>query len=178
MVFPRITDGGAHGPDMAVEVDTPEEAVSLVDDLVCQGIDFIKPYEMLRPEVFTALVQRAQHHHLPACGHLPIRMTIPEVLEVGQYDIQHLGGICAGIKYDCSINSQRLAVDRVAILDGCTHGESGVDLLIKILNSTEMDTRRTGSRSNRRLNPIICRERYLAYANFDNCCRPSRSGVD
>lgn len=136
--IPRITDGGAHGPDMAVEVDTPEEAVSLVDDLVCQGIDFIKPYEMLRPEVFTALVQRAQHHHLPACGHLPIRMTIPEVLEVGQYDIQHLGGICAGIKYDCSINSQRLAVDRVAILDGCTHGESGVDLLIKILNSTEM----------------------------------------
>lgn len=136
---PRITDGGDHGPDMAVEVCTPEEAVALVDDLVAQGVNFIKPYEMLLPEVFKALVQRAQHyHHLPACGHLPIRMTIPEVLEVGQYDIQHLGGICAGIKYDCSINSKRLAADRRAVLDGCAHGESGVDLLIKILNSTEV----------------------------------------
>ena len=136
---PRITDGGEHGPDMAVEVNTPEEAIDLVDTLVEKGIDFIKPYEMLRPEVFKALVQRTQqHHHLPACGHLPIRMTIPEVLDVGPYDIQHLGGICAGMKYDCTINSRQLSADRTAILDSCSGGERGVDVLMKVINATEL----------------------------------------
>ena len=121
-------------PNISVTVDTPYEANQLVDELVKQGIDFIKGYEMLRPEVFTALLQRAQAHQLQAAGHLPIRMTIPEVLAVGQYDIQHLGGVCSGMKYECVTNPQDLLDDRVAILDECTH-ENGVELVMKILKN-------------------------------------------
>ena len=125
-------------PNISVTVDTPCEANQLVDELFKQGIDFIKGYEMLRPEVFTALLQRAQTHQLQAAGHLPIRMTIPEVLAVGHYDIQHLGGVCSGIKYECVTNPQALLDDRVAILDECTH-ENGVELMMKILKATPVD---------------------------------------
>ena len=125
-------------PDISVTVDTPCEANQLVDDLVKQGIDFIKGYEMLLPEVFTALLQRAQTHQLQAAGHLPIRMTIPEVLAVGQYDIQHLGGVCSGMKYECVTNPQDLLDSRVAILDECTD-ESGVELAMKILKNIPVE---------------------------------------
>ena len=151
---PRIMEEDpVHGiPDMSVAVDTPEEATRLVDALIKKGVDFIKAYEMLQPEVFTALLRRAQAHQRQAAGHLPIRMTIPQVLEVGQYDIQHLGGVCSGMKFECVTNPQRLLADRVAILDkhlalktaeGSPLGktaegsppESGLELAKKILNT-------------------------------------------
>ena len=125
--------------DLSVAVDTPEEAKQLVDELVKEGVDFIKAYEMLRPEVFTALLEQAQSHKLQAAGHLPIRMTIPEVLSIGPYDIQHLGGVCSGMKYECVTNMEELLVDRVAVLDGCEE-EHGVELAMKILNTIPVDT--------------------------------------
>lgn len=132
---PRIADGGGHGPDISVEVNTSDEAILMVDALVKQGIDFIKPYEMLRPDVFNALVQRAQHYNLPASGHLPIRMTIPQALEAGPYDIQHLGGLCASMKYSSVNNAARILDDKIAILDTHEPGMCGADVAMRILSS-------------------------------------------
>ena len=119
-------------PNISVTVDTPCEAIQMVDELAKQGIDFIKGYEMLRPEVFKALLQQAQSHDLQAAGHLPIRMTIPEVLAIGQYDIQHLGGMCSGMKYECVAHPKAVLDERMTILDKRTD-ENGVDLVMEIL---------------------------------------------
>lgn len=134
-----IIDGAPHmAQGYGVEVNSPEEAVELVDALVEQGIDFIKLYEMLLPEVFSTLVERAQHyHHLPAAGHIPQRMTISEVLEIGRYDVQHLGGTGSGMKYDCVLDHYPMP-DRKAILDSRTPQQSGLDLLMKVGGATEI----------------------------------------
>ena len=126
-------------PDISVTVDSPEEARVLVDELVKHGIDFIKGYEMLRPDVFRALIKQAQNYDLQAAGHLPIRMTIPEVLAAGPYDIQHLGGVCSGIKYECALNSEKIFSDKVAILENRGE-EDGAELMMKILSSVPVDT--------------------------------------
>lgn len=128
---PQIVDG------MAVAVSSVEEATVLVDTLVEQGIDFIKPYEMLRPDVFKALVQRAHYHHRPAAGHVPMRMAMSEVLEIGHYDFQHLGGVCSGMRYDC-VQDQHPVPDRKALLEARAPDESGADLMMKVANATDL----------------------------------------
>ena len=133
-----IIDGAPHmAQSFGVEVNTPEEAVQLVDALVELGIDLVKPYEMLLPEVFKALIKRAQHHELPSAGHIPERMTISEVLDIGQYDLQHLGGTGSGMKYDCVLDHHPMP-DRTAILDARTPEESGLDLLLKVGGATHI----------------------------------------
>jgi len=100
----------------SVEVDTRKEAHQLVDTLVEAGVHFIKPYEMLLPEAFTALAERAKHHGLKLAGHTPISMTIADILEiVPDYDIQHLGGF-AGIKVECACHGELLHRQRTALL--------------------------------------------------------------
>lgn len=134
---PRILTGDPQYelPDISVAVDTPEEAISLVDELVKCDIDFIKPYEMLLPEVFKALLQQAQAHQLPSAGHQPMRMTIPQVLDIGQYDIQHLGGSCSCMSFECVTNPERLLADKLAILKTHKAEISGMELMNKIRNT-------------------------------------------
>ena len=138
--------------DISVCVDTPEEANNMVDALINCDVDFIKAYEMLQPEVFSALLHRAQTHQLPAAGHLPIRMTIPEVLDVGPYDIQHLGGVCSGMRFECSSNPQRLLFDKVSILDAHSPPESGLSLAMRVLK--EVPAKASEQDSNLRANLI------------------------
>lgn len=134
-----IIDGVPHlNHSISAEVDTPKEAVELVDRLVAQGIDFIKPYQMLRPEVFKALVQRAKYHNLPVAGHIPSRMNIPEVLqEVEQFDIQHITGNSTGLIYE-GIRDRHPVPNYTAMLDAEKAGTTGYDLLAKVLNATDV----------------------------------------
>lgn len=97
---PRISHGGPEKADISVEVNTPAEAIKMVDKLAKHGVDFIKPYQFLRPDVFKALVQRAQHYQLPLAGHIPSQMTIPEVLALAEYDIQHIAGNLVNVVFE------------------------------------------------------------------------------
>ena len=56
------------------QVATPEEARSMVRELHDQGVNFIKVYEMTRPEVFAALVETANELNLPIDSHVPLSM--------------------------------------------------------------------------------------------------------
>lgn len=115
---PLINSSPKWGNDKSVEADTAEEAFALVDKLVAAGVHFVKPYEMLTPEVFAAVIQRATHHGLRAAGHIPGRMTIAEVLDIlPNYDIQHLGGQCTGMKFDCARHAEQLHQQRNATFD-------------------------------------------------------------
>ena len=115
---PYINSSPAWGNPMSAEADTAEEAVALIDSLVEAGIHFIKAYEMLVPEVFEALIKRAKELGLKVAGHTPISLTIPEILDIyPQYDIQHLGGQCTGMKFECSCHAEQLHTERVDYLN-------------------------------------------------------------
>ena len=133
-------DDARHGlPNMSVVASTPEEAFHIVDELADSGVDFIKSYEMLLPEVFKTILQRSQQRTLKNAGHLPIRMTIPQVLDQGDIDIQHLGGMCSGMKFECMIDSEAAFERRVSVLDDPLGSSNGLDLMMKILSLEPID---------------------------------------
>ena len=127
-------------PDISVAVDTPEEASALINELIASKVDFIKTYEMLRPDVFKVLVEQAQSVSMRVAGHLPMLMTISEVLEICQYDIQHIvGGNCSGMAFECTQNQKELMIERVSIMDKITVGMSGTDVARKIISSAALN---------------------------------------
>lgn len=125
---PRLNDGKLVKGDLGVEVNTPEEAIAMVDKLAESGVDFIKPYQFLRPEVFKALVTQARHHGLPLAGHIPSRMTIAEVLALTPYDIQHIAGNMNNVVFD-GVKGAIALPDRTAILAERHGNDSAADLL-------------------------------------------------
>lgn len=98
----RIYDGhSASNPDLSIGVSTPEEAAYSVDALAAAGVDFVKAYEMLSPETFRAVVNRAEYHDLPVSMHIPLTMSVSEAIEAGANDMQHL----RNLEFDCARNA-------------------------------------------------------------------------
>ena len=117
---------------MSAEVDTKEEAFELIDKLAAAGIHFVKAYEMLLPEVFKAIVERVKQHGLKVAGHIPISLTVKEVLEVEpHYDIQHLGGGSgSSMRFDCACFGDQLHLERKGIMESNrVRAETGVEVL-------------------------------------------------
>jgi cytosine/adenosine deaminase-related metal-dependent hydrolase len=70
-------------------VSTAEEARAAVAELAEAGVDCIKPYDNLEPEVMHAIADAAREHGLPIVGHVPLRALIDTA---GVQDVQHLTG--------------------------------------------------------------------------------------
>lgn len=99
-------------PEIAVTVTSPEEVVQQVDRLVAQGVDLLKAYEMLSPEAFRALIDRAREHGLPVTGHVPLSMTVAEAAEAGLRSMEHT----RNIEMACSSEQQSLFDERQKML--------------------------------------------------------------
>jgi imidazolonepropionase-like amidohydrolase len=67
-------------------VATPSEARSAVEDLVAQGADCIKAYNMLTPDALAAITLAAAEADLPVIGHVPHSVPFEEA---GLVDLQH-----------------------------------------------------------------------------------------
>src|SRR5690606_22158142 len=93
-----------------------------------RGVDFIKLYEMMRPEVFAAAAQRAHQRGLQVVAHVPIRMTTSAALEAGLDEIEHL----RGLEFDCARDPERLLSQRVAIMDAHESESGGAQLRRKV----------------------------------------------
>ena len=97
---PQVYDGTpARFPDISVGIETEDEAISEVDRLADAGAHFIKTYEMLKSQVFRALVRRATERGLPVTSHVPLSMTVTDVARAGVRGMEHLRNIglsCAG----------------------------------------------------------------------------------
>lgn len=67
-------------------------------------------------------------------------MTIPEILDLGQYDIQHIvGGSCGGMGFECSEQHEQLMADKLAILATADPEVSGTDLMNEIIRTADLD---------------------------------------
>ena len=74
-------------------VTTPDEARKAVDSLARRGVNFIKAYEMLRPEVYTALAEQSKVRRLPFAGHLPLMVSAEDAVRAGHKSFEHLRGL-------------------------------------------------------------------------------------
>ncbi|MEQ8858885.1 MAG: amidohydrolase family protein [Pseudomonadales bacterium] len=74
-----VYDGASAGqPQLGIGVASPAVAERRVADLAAAGVDFIKIYELVTPEVFAALVAAAGQRGLPIAAHVPLTMTADE----------------------------------------------------------------------------------------------------
>ena len=105
-----VYDGDGR-PEIGIAVPTAEAAARIVSELKDQGVDFIKIYEMVRPEVFDALVAAAATAGLPIDSHVPLALRAREAGP--QVDsIEHL----RNIEMDCAANAADLHGERLQLL--------------------------------------------------------------
>ncbi|MDH3208705.1 MAG: amidohydrolase family protein, partial [Gemmatimonadota bacterium] len=82
-----------------------------VERLASAGVDFLKIYEMVTPEVFAALVEEARARGFPIDGHVPLSMRAREVGPQVQ-SLEHL----RNIEMDCAADPERLLAERRRLL--------------------------------------------------------------
>ena len=103
---PVVYDG-IDAPEIGVPNLDAETARSRVAELKSQGVDFIKIYEMVSPEVFAALVEAAGTQGLPIAAHVPLSMRAsmagPHV-----NSMEHL----RNVELDCAGNADELLETR------------------------------------------------------------------
>lgn len=118
--MPRVYDGTpARFPNISKGASTTEDAERIVDELAAAGASLIKSYEMLRPDVFRALVARAAERGLPVTSHIPLSMDAEAVISAGVKGMEHLRNI--GLA--CSNKSEFLLAERQAMLRDGAHEE-------------------------------------------------------
>ncbi|MFT4676425.1 MAG: imidazolonepropionase-like amidohydrolase [Patiriisocius sp.] len=101
-----VYDGNSR-PLIGTQNSDVEQARENVRRLKKGGVDFIKIYELVSPEVFAALVDEAAIQSLPIASHVPLHMLASTVgNQVGT--MEHL----RNIELDCAANAEALLVVR------------------------------------------------------------------
>jgi imidazolonepropionase-like amidohydrolase len=113
---------GNDRPEIGVQNATPEQARETVAELKEQGVDFIKIYEMVSPDVFEAMVEAANELDLPIDSHVPLSLRA-STAGPSVDSIEHL----RNIEMDCASNSPALHEERLERLKN-PDGLSGFEL--------------------------------------------------
>ena len=69
---------------------TPEEGRQAVRELKKAGVDQIKVYSLLKPDVHRAICEEAKRAGLKVVGHVPDSMTLEAAVADGQQGVEHL----------------------------------------------------------------------------------------
>ncbi len=78
----------------------PEDAEATVQVFKEQGYDFLKPYRLLKEDVYVAMMEAANRHDMPVEGHLPEAIDVAQAIELGQDVIEHATGFSTAIVAD------------------------------------------------------------------------------
>ena len=87
---PLIDGPEGYHPYVDVELSRPEAAAPLVRALKAQGVDALKVYFMLNPDVLRAVVKEARAQGLPVTGHIGVRTGWREAMEAGISGFNHI----------------------------------------------------------------------------------------
>jgi len=89
--MPRVYDGSTPQiPDISQGLNSVEEVNTKIDALAGEGVDLLKAYEMLSPELYKAVLSRAKMHGLKVTGHIPLSMTVQQAASEGLASIEHM----------------------------------------------------------------------------------------
>lgn len=87
-----IIDGDPPVWPFSIPCDEPDEARAAVRELAAAGVDQVKVYSLLKPEVYVAAIDEAHKLGLKATGHVPMAVTLDEAIAAGQDCSEHLTG--------------------------------------------------------------------------------------
>jgi len=96
VVGPRIFAAGPILDDAPGEwpyrmrVKTAGEGRAAVQLLKRRGVDLIKVHDHTPRDAYFAIAGEARRQNLPLAGHRPLRVTLEELIEAGQRDLEHL----------------------------------------------------------------------------------------
>lgn len=106
-----VVYNGEAVPEIGTRNVDPGQAYQVVGELKDAGASFIKIYEMVSPEMFSALVDAAEEHGMPIASHVPLALRASQV--GGSVDsMEHF----RNIELDCASNWQELQTQRVEAL--------------------------------------------------------------
>jgi hypothetical protein len=125
----HVVYGGGSRPEIGVANPTVEQARRNVAALKAQGVDFIKIYELVSPEVFDALVEAAGEADLPIASHVPLSMRASQAGPRAD-SVEHL----RNVELDCASNADELLSARREMLSS-PEIESAYELRSAILAS-------------------------------------------
>lgn len=83
-------DGAGEADPSFVRVRSAAAAGDAVAGLAAAGVDVIKVQAALSAAEHAAIVHTAEAHRLPVAGHVPVAMTVADVLRAGQHSIEHV----------------------------------------------------------------------------------------
>ncbi len=113
---------GQSRPEIGRQNATRETAAANVAALAAAGVDFVKVYEMVTPEVFEALADAGRAAGLPIAAHVPLSMIASRAGPAVD-SMEHL----RNVELDCASNGAELYEERLAILNAHEDG-SGFEL--------------------------------------------------
>lgn len=86
-------------------VRNKKEGRVAVRELKRQGVDFIKVYQTLKPEVYRAILEEAHKQGLKVTGHLPKSISIMKAMKMGQNGFEHMSSVRNYISKIVSVNA-------------------------------------------------------------------------
>jgi imidazolonepropionase-like amidohydrolase len=120
---PTVYNGSAPSrPPLGVGAMNPEEGIKLVDEMAAAKVDLLKAYEMLTPETFSAITERARHHGLKVTGHVPLSMNVIEAANAGLNSMEHM----RNLEMSCTSFTDSLQLVRLKMLEKGSKMEGGV----------------------------------------------------
>lgn len=107
----KVVYDGDDRPEIGIANPTSVQAVENLYALIAAGVDFIKIYELVSPEVFSSLVAAAAANDLPIAAHVPLSLTADEAGPQVQ-SMEHL----RNIELACSNRAKALHKRRAGLV--------------------------------------------------------------
>ena len=110
---PRVYKGGEPGfPELSIEVNESTDLEALVDELIKEGVSFLKTYEMLSPGTFIKLLGIAKQKNLRVTSHIPLSMDLANAVDAGLGGMQHI----RNLDLACAENADEILEQRQELL--------------------------------------------------------------
>ena len=149
-----------------LEVGTPEEVVSALERLQAMHVDFVKITDnTLKPETYLFAVREATRRGLRTSAHVPMALTIEQVISAGLTSIEHLEYLLkAG-----SVAETQVAADYAA--GRLTYAESAQALAAGFDRERAMRAYRGLAARGTFVTPTLNGSRIIAYLDRDDHSR-------
>jgi len=111
--IPRVYKGSEPGfPELSIGVNKDTDKNLLVDNLIQEGVSFLKTYEMLTPEDFKELQEIAKQRNLRVTSHIPLSMDLVDAVDSGLDGMQHI----RNLELACAEEAEEMLIKRKQLL--------------------------------------------------------------
>jgi imidazolonepropionase-like amidohydrolase len=111
-------DGPGEAEPMFRRATNAAEGREAVRELVKAGVDFVKVQANLTKETYDAIVDEAKSRKVVVAGHVPVALSLADVIRANQRSIEHISPALdgdAGVLFACSSREADLRKELLAI---------------------------------------------------------------